>query len=87
MSLSEMARTLGRRGGLHRAQRLSHRRRTDIARMGAKARVESLRLAEVIRNNFDYARALDRLNPPTPVRPEATCPRPLPGLHGAQIKD
>jgi len=87
MSLSQMARTLGRRGGLRRAQRLSHRRRVDIARMGAKARMQSLRLAEVVRHNFDYVRALDRLNPPTPVRSETTCRQALPGLHGAQIKD
>lgn len=87
MSLSEMARTLGRRGGLRRAQRLSHRRRANIARMGATARMESLRLAEVVRNNFDYVRAIEQLNPPTPVLSETTCRRPLPGLYGAQIKD
>ncbi len=87
MSLSEMARTLGRRGGLHRAQRLSRRRLADIARMGAKARMESLRLAEVVRNNFDYASALDRLSPPPRVRSDTTCRHPLPGVHGAQIKD
>ena len=61
-----MARTLGRRGGLRRAQRLSKRRRAEIARIGASARAESLRLAEVIRNNFDYVRAIERLNPPRP---------------------
>ena len=55
--------------------------------MGAKARMQSLRLAEVVRHNFDYVRALDRLNPPTPVRSETTCRQALPGLHGAQIKD
>ncbi len=87
MSLSEMARTLGRRGGLRRAQRLSPRRRANIARMGARARSESLRLAEAVRNNFDYVTAIEQLNPPTPVLSETTCPRTLPGLHGAQIKD
>jgi hypothetical protein len=87
MSLSEMARTLGRRGGLRRAQRLSKRRRAEIARIGASARAESLRLAEVIRNNFDYVRAIERLNPPRPVRSETTCRGALPGIHGGQTKD
>jgi hypothetical protein len=87
MSLSEMARTLGRRGGLRRAQRLSKRRRAEIARIGASARAESLRLAEVIRNNFDYVRAIERLNPPRPVRSGTTCRGALPGIHGGQTKD
>jgi hypothetical protein len=87
MSLSEMARTLGRRGGLRRAQRLSKRRRVEIARIGASARAESLRLAELIRNNFDYLRAVERLNPPRPVRSATTCRGGLPGIHAGQTKD
>jgi hypothetical protein len=82
-----MARTLGRRGGLRRAQRLSNRRRAEIARMGARARADSLRLARVIRNNFDYVRAIDRLNRPGPVLSETTCRGALPGIHGVPSKD
>lgn len=87
MILSEMARTLGRRGGLRRAQRLSRRRRAEIARMGARARAESLRLAEVIRNNFDYVRVIERLDPPGPVLSETMSRRALPGIHAAQTND
>lgn len=87
MSLSEMAKTLGRRGGLRRAHRLSSRRRAEIARMGARARAESLRLAGVIRNNFDYVRAIERLDPPGPVLSETSSRGALPGIHGARTKD
>jgi hypothetical protein len=87
MSLSGIARTLGRRGGLRRAQRLSSRRRAEIARLGARARAESLRLAEVIRNNFEYARVIERLDRPRPVLSETTCRGALPGIYGAQTKD
>ncbi len=82
-----MARTLGRRGGLRRARRLSRRRRAAIARMGAKARIESLRLAEIVRNNFAYVKAVEQLDPRPPVLSETTCRRALPGLYGAKSKD
>lgn len=81
MTISEIARTLGRRGGLSRARRLSSRRRAEIARMGARARGESLRLAEAIRNNFDYVAAIHQLRPPRDVRSESVFSGPLPGIH------
>jgi len=87
MRTSRMAALLGRRGGLSRARRLSKRRLAEIARMGATARAESLRLAEAIGNNFDYVRAMDRLKPPTQVRPASTCTGPLPGLYGPKTKN
>lgn len=82
-----MAKTLGRLGGLCRAQRLSHRRRADIARMGARARADSLRLAEVIRNNFDYVAVIERLDPPRPVLSESTSRGRVPGIYAAQPKE
>ena len=87
MGLSEIARTLGRRGGLRRAQRLSRRRRAEISRLGAKARTESLRLARVIRTNFQYVAVIERLDPPRPVLSETTCRRTLPGIYDAPSKD
>jgi hypothetical protein len=87
MKISEMARALGRRGGLSRAQRLSNRRLAEIARMGARARGESLRLAGAIRNNFEYVRAIHRLHPPKQVRSESTCSGTLPGIHGTETED
>jgi len=48
---------------LRRAQRLSDQRREEIARLGAEARKESLRLAKAIQNNFDYVVAILQLYP------------------------
>jgi hypothetical protein len=81
-----MAKMLGRRGGLSRAQRLSRRRRAEIARMGGRAREESLRLAEAIRSNFNYLAAVHSLQRPRHVRSESTCNGPLPGLHGRETQ-
>ena len=82
MTTAEIARRLGRRGGLSRARRLSSQRRAEIARMGAKARRDSLRLAEAIRNNFDYVSAVHQLHPPADVRSESVFSGPLPGIYG-----
>jgi hypothetical protein len=82
MTIAEIARTLGRRGGLSRARRLSSQRRAEIARMGARARRDSLRLAAAIRNNFDYVRAVHYLHPPAVVRSESVFSGPLPGIYG-----
>jgi hypothetical protein len=86
MQISEMARALGSRGGLSRARRLSSERLADIARAGATARGESLRLARAILANFDYANAIRELHPPRPVRSESRCGRKLPGIYGPETK-
>jgi hypothetical protein len=86
MQISEMARALGSRGGLSRARRLSSRRRADIARAGAIARGESLRLTRAILTNFDYVNAIRELHPPRPVRSEARCSGGLPGIYGPEAK-
>lgn len=86
MELAEIARALGRRGGLSRARRLSKQRLEDIARTGAAARGESLRLARAIRTNFDYLRAIHELHPPAVVRSEPKCRRRLPGIYVAETE-
>jgi hypothetical protein len=87
MTISEIASTLGRRGGLSRARRLSSRRRAEIARMGARARGESLRLAAAIRNNFDYVSAIQQLHPASDVRSQSVFSGPLPGIYECEDKD
>ena len=86
MTINESARALGTRGGLARARLLSRRRRTEIAQMGARARVESLRLAEAIRNNFDYLTAIRQLHPPQKARSESACRGRLPGIYGPDTR-
>jgi hypothetical protein len=87
MTIADIARTLGRRGGLSRARRLSSQRRAEIARMGARARRDSLRLAEAIRNNFDYVSAVHHLHPPAGIRSESVFSGPLPGIYGDEEAD
>ena len=86
MQISGMARALGRLGGLSRARRLSSERRADIAREGARARGESLRLARAILTNFDYVDAIRELHPPGPVRSETRCSSRLPGIYGPEAE-
>jgi hypothetical protein len=57
MTGSDIARALGRRGGLARGKRLTTARKQAIAAMGAHARIESLRIARRIAANFRYAEA------------------------------
>jgi hypothetical protein len=77
---------LGRRGGISRARRLSGPRRAEIARAGASARGDSLRLTRAIRTNFDYVTAIRELHPPRPVRSESTCRGKLPGIYGPEAE-
>jgi hypothetical protein len=86
MDIAEIAKALGRRGGLSRARRLSKQRLEDIARTGATARGESLRLARAIRTNFEYVRAMHELHPPAVVRSETNCRRRLPGIYAAETE-
>jgi hypothetical protein len=67
MSYSEIAKKLGRLGGQKRAIRLSKQRRQEIARLGAKARIESLNLARAIKINFDYLAVIQELSPPPTI--------------------
>ena len=81
MNTSEIARLLGRRGGLKRAQRLSNARRVETAQLGSQARTDSFRLGRAIRNNFDYVAAMHQLNPPARVNSESKSARKLPGIY------
>ena len=80
MPFSEMAKELGRRGGRARAKRLSKQRRQEIARLGAQARMESLRLTKAIAVNFDYVEALLHLSPPPPCTSLSSFDGQLPEL-------
>ena len=82
MTTSEIAKKLGRLGGLKRAQRLSNQRLTEIARKGSQARKESFLLARRIEVNFNYVASIRELQPPKPVISNPTSPGPLPKIHG-----
>jgi len=78
---SNIAKELGRRGGLKRAKTLSAARKKEIAQMGAKARAESLLIAERIRSNFAHLAFIHALNPPPKVQSVSTCDEKLPGIY------
>jgi hypothetical protein len=80
MNVSSVARTLGRRGGIARAARLSDEEKKRIARLGAAARMQALEAARRIAANFDYAAVVEALRPPPPVRRLSACDTPLPSL-------
>ena len=77
----EMARRLGRRGGIARARRLSVERRREIASKGGEARRRSLGAAKRIADNFRYLDAVLALQggPPAVVRMKTFHGR-LPGV-------
>ena len=60
-SSQNIAKLLGRRGGLARAKRLSPRAKKEIASLGGKARVESLQAMRRIQRNFNYLKAVQIL--------------------------
>ena len=86
MTNSEIARMLGRLGGLKRAHRLSKARREEIARLGSQARADSLRLQQAIRNNFDHVAAIRQLQPASTAISESAAVRKLPGIYVTRQK-
>lgn len=82
VNASEMARALGRKGGLARGRRLAAAERARIAALGAKARLQSLQAARRIADNFRYADVLgDLRGQPRKVRQLRAFAGPLPGIY------
>ncbi|MBU0506674.1 MAG: hypothetical protein ABII18_13710 [bacterium] len=81
MSISKYAKELGRRGGKARAKKLSKGRKAHIAKLGAEARVESLRIAKRIIENFMYWEAVCVLAPLPKVRSVKNVNHKLPGIY------
>jgi hypothetical protein len=82
MRALEMARRLGKRGGMARARRLSAERRREIASLGGRARRQSLVAAKRIAANFRYLAAVLALQggPPEVTRMKTFDGR-LPGIY------
>jgi len=81
MNYQDVAKVLGRRGGLKRAQNLSSNEKTRIARMGAKARVASLKASARVETNFKYLEAIWQLKPPPKVKSVKSTNSKLPSIH------
>jgi hypothetical protein len=88
MTLGDIARTLGRRGGRARARRLSATERRRIAALGGQARRQSLQVARRIADNFAYVATMNQLQPRTAqVVGLARFEGPLPGIYRGGRKD
>jgi len=83
MNYRNIAKILGRRGGLKRAQNLSSNEKARIACMGAKARVASLKAASRIETNFKYLETIRQLKPLPKVKSVSSTNRKLPSIHEA----
>jgi hypothetical protein len=79
MTVSEIARTLGRRGGRARAARLSIDERRRIAALGGKARRDALTATNRVVANLRYAAAMRGLQKAMPVERLSRFDGRLPG--------
>ena len=81
MNHKNIAKILGKRGGLARAKNLSAEKRKAIAKAGAKARMESLKLAKRIEVNFRYLEMLRAFKPVEKSKSVKTTKSKLPGIY------
>jgi hypothetical protein len=82
MTPRQIARVLGRRGGLRRAERLRKKEKQRIAALGGSARGVSLQMAGRIRSNFDYLTAILELRGQAPsITRMSSFEGPLPGIY------
>lgn len=82
MDPQNIAKVLGRRGGLARAKRLSSGQRRKIASLGGHARRESMLAAKRIEANFRYVNTIRKLRGETlKVKRLKHFKGPLPGLY------
>lgn len=82
MKTSDMAKALGRLGGLARAKKLLPERKRKIAASGGKARARSLLMAQRIMTNLRYAEAMRKLRgKPDKVTRLKNFNGPLPGIY------
>jgi hypothetical protein len=82
MNTRDLARRLGRRGGLARARGLRPEERRRIAALGGESRRRSLEAARRVAANFRYADAIVELQGGRPaVKRMRSCRGPLPGIY------
>jgi hypothetical protein len=84
MSISDIARALGSKGGKARAKRLPPAEKQRIAALGGRARALSIHAARRMAENFRYAEAVAALQPRPKVQRLRYFAGPLPGIHATQ---
>jgi hypothetical protein len=81
MQASQMAKALGRRGGLARSRRLARTDKQRIAALGGRARSQSLLASRRIADNFRYVVVREALRPRPASRRLSTFTGRLPGIY------
>ncbi|GEM_PF-1601291 len=82
MSLSALAKKLGKRGGLARAKKLSTKRRKEIASLGGRTKALSAKAVQRIEDNLIYLNTLQGMIKTPRIKSMSYLPRkPLPGIY------
>ncbi len=84
MSISDMARALGSKGGKARAMRLTPAEKRRTATLGGRARALSIHAVRRVAENFRYAEVVTALQPRPKVVRLRDFAGPLPGVHASQ---
>ena len=79
MTLSDLAKKLGQKGGQMRAKRLLPSHRRKIASLGGRSRSLSLRVKKHIVHNFHYLQAVKGLSKSPKISRVSTLKTRLPG--------
>ncbi len=80
MNVSQLAKQLGRRGGLARAKKLSAKRRREIASLGGQVKNLSEKVVQRIEKNFKYLKAVKELRKPPKPKSVSRVYNSLPGV-------
>ena len=81
MNTRQIAKALGRKGGLARAKKLSAEQRKKIASLGGKVKAISAKANERIESNFRLAETLKLLRPAPKIKSVSHAKEPLPGVY------
>ncbi len=81
MNTREMAKKLGRKGGLARAKNLSAERRRSIASRGGQIKSLSYKANDRIESNFRFSESLKLLRPCPKVKSVSRVNYALPGVY------
>lgn len=81
MNARQIAKALGRRGGLARARRLSAERRQEIAALGGMVKALSAKAAQRIEKNFKYLEVVKQFQQAPKPKSVSRVSHPLPGIY------
>ncbi len=81
MNITQIAKALGRKGGLARARKLSAEQRKKIASKGGMVKALSAKANDRIESNFRFVETLKVLRPSPKVKSVSKIKGPLPNIY------